>query len=1045
MCSIAASAQTFNDGNFNYSIMTDESYGTYASLGSPTTSLRNSNPSSISIPGYVTYNGQKYRVQISLRALGDYANQLTNVSTIYLGYGVFYISYRAFSNLHKLQRVTIPSSVVYIGSEFLMNCGDNSSSSTLTVDWATLNPGNTTLASDAFASCGATLKKMNLPTLPSVSAAKSISNVTNYFSVNSTPSPTTCYDLSPDNRYFVATKAPTSSSYGELSLVGATGSSFSITSSPYLSSSTGYYFYINSVAEKACYGNTSLQSVSITNPNFTINSNAFAYCTNLTSANLSTSIIDTEAFYGCTNLSTITLNEGVQRIYSKAFEQAAITNLSLPASLLSIGVTAVNKCYNLTNFYVATGNNNYVSLSGALYSKDKTILYKVPANNNHPNTAGNFASELTTIYDYAFSDNRKATNVDIPYGVTKMGTSYGHLFENATSIYSVKIPSSVTSINYSYAFYGCSNLMKILVATYYNYSSVNSYTFQGTPSSMRVYVPSSRNDLTGDANAPFYATNYWKDHNVTYGAYDFVNNNIPYILNTWVDTQYKTAYVVYGTNIKNDSQADYTRRISGALTIPETITYRGTTYEVYAIGGHAFDGASNITSVTLNQIFFGSHGGCQFRNCTSLTQLTFNNKKAAKTPIPNQCFRNTRISTISLPYGISEIGDLAFADNPNLTYIKIPSSIETYYYNKFSYNSVRNCTSLETIIINKDSAPNMGIDDDKYVAPNNSTSGCFYNVPQSCKIYVPVGARTSFYNFKNNGGYYPWRYFNSIEAGASDWQDLTVIKENEDGSFNAKMVYIPNNTIQFFSISDDTYKWDQFSRRYYIKELSDSCFAGATQLGAVRITWSDNIIKKIPDYAFVNCTNLTSFTWPDKPCKLSYIGTGAFANSAIQGVVDLTKCNDTKLDIQDYAFGFTNNVTHFKLPANVDRIGEAAMFELFDAALTDVTCLATDPPTNLGEQVWNSFLQPGQTLHVPKGCYNKYMGAAQWQDFGDMDENALVGDVNCDGSVNAADVTALYNFILNGDETYLSTSDVNNDDAVNAGDVTAVYNIILGN
>lgn len=55
------------------------------------------------------------------------------------------------------------------------------------------------------------------------------------------------------------------------------------------------------------------------------------------------------------------------------------------------------------------------------------------------------------------------------------------------------------------------------------------------------------------------------------------------------------------------------------------------------------------------------------------------------------------------------------------------------------------------------------------------------------------------------------------------------------------------------------------------------------------------------------------------------------------------------------------------------------------------------------------------------------------------------GDVNCDGSVNAADVTALYNYILNGDTTYLATSDVNNDGAVNAGDVTAVYNIILGN
>lgn len=60
-------------------------------------------------------------------------------------------------------------------------------------------------------------------------------------------------------------------------------------------------------------------------------------------------------------------------------------------------------------------------------------------------------------------------------------------------------------------------------------------------------------------------------------------------------------------------------------------------------------------------------------------------------------------------------------------------------------------------------------------------------------------------------------------------------------------------------------------------------------------------------------------------------------------------------------------------------------------------------------------------------------------------QKTQTGDVNVDGSVNAADVTALYNYILNGDTTYFNTSDVNNDNAVNAGDVTAVYNIILGN
>ena len=53
-------------------------------------------------------------------------------------------------------------------------------------------------------------------------------------------------------------------------------------------------------------------------------------------------------------------------------------------------------------------------------------------------------------------------------------------------------------------------------------------------------------------------------------------------------------------------------------------------------------------------------------------------------------------------------------------------------------------------------------------------------------------------------------------------------------------------------------------------------------------------------------------------------------------------------------------------------------------------------------------------------------------------------DVNEDGVVNAADVTAIYNSILNGDVTYRGYSDVNGDGVVNAADVTTIYNKILG-
>lgn len=58
---------------------------------------------------------------------------------------------------------------------------------------------------------------------------------------------------------------------------------------------------------------------------------------------------------------------------------------------------------------------------------------------------------------------------------------------------------------------------------------------------------------------------------------------------------------------------------------------------------------------------------------------------------------------------------------------------------------------------------------------------------------------------------------------------------------------------------------------------------------------------------------------------------------------------------------------------------------------------------------------------------------------------AIPGDVNGDDVCNAADVTALYNWILNNDASALVNGDQNGDGVINAGDVTTVYNYILGN
>lgn len=53
-------------------------------------------------------------------------------------------------------------------------------------------------------------------------------------------------------------------------------------------------------------------------------------------------------------------------------------------------------------------------------------------------------------------------------------------------------------------------------------------------------------------------------------------------------------------------------------------------------------------------------------------------------------------------------------------------------------------------------------------------------------------------------------------------------------------------------------------------------------------------------------------------------------------------------------------------------------------------------------------------------------------------------DVNRDGVVTAADITALYDYLLNNDMTYFDTLDANGDGSITAADITAVYDNLLG-
>ena len=103
--------------------------------------------------------------------------------------------------------------------------------------------------------------------------------------------------------------------------------------------------------------------------------------------------------------------------------------------------------------------------------------------------------------------------------------------------------------------------------------------------------------------------------------------------------------------------------------------------------------------------------------------------------------------------------------------------------------------------------------------------------------------------------------------------------------------------------------------------------------------------------------------------------------------------------------------------------------------------------------VWNAErkLRFNTTSNQERFC--AYLGTGNQQDvvlYKELqEESSKVGDVNGDGSVTIADVTALVNIILGKDNTEPykydhKAADVNGDEGITIADVTALVNIILG-
>ena len=154
---------------------------------------------------------------------------------------------------------------------------------------------------------------------------------------------------------------------------------------------------VTSIGNYAFYGCKALTSIEIPNSVTTIGKGAFIRCEALTSIEIPNSVtsIGKSAFGGCKALTNIEIPNSVTSIGNSAFGICeALTSINIPNSVTEIEDDAFWGCKALTSIEVAEDNENYDSIDGVLYDKEKRTLIQCPGGK---------------------------TNIEIPNSVTSIG------------------------------------------------------------------------------------------------------------------------------------------------------------------------------------------------------------------------------------------------------------------------------------------------------------------------------------------------------------------------------------------------------------------------------------------------------------------------------------------------------------------------------------------------------------------------------------------------------------------------------------------------
>lgn len=549
---------------------------------------------------------------------------------------------------------------------------------------------------------------------------------------------------------------------------------------------------IESIGERAFLGAASLEQIVIPKTVASLGTYAFYNCRKLSDVtwedDSQITTIPTYAFAYCP-FTEITLPSGATGISNYAYAYCSnLTTINVSKTITSLASNAFYGCNNISAINVEEGNPNYASEDGVLFNAGKTLLMTYPIAKTEADGAYTVPPSVETIGNGAFGhakfshvnlnnvkvieanafSNSSITDIDLTK-VTSIGST---AFSGCSRLAEVAWPKAVTTVP-SYAFQNCSSLKKVTLPN--EVTAIGSYAFYSCTSLEEAALPASLRTID---NYAFYNCGMLK------------TLSIPATLTRIGDYAFRSCRGITELALPASCSS------VGAYAFASCGGIEKLTVGTASIAAGTFSGCTALESLTLEDTVT-SIGAAAFSGCARVQEVE------TGANIGDSAFSGcTMLATLTLKDSVQSIGQTAFANCNSLTTVSIPKSVSTIGLRAFN-----TCASLESIQVDPENGSYSNNEGDGVlynkdksiliVYPQNK-AGTVYTAPDSVKTisnyaFESTNSLTDV-TFNKNVGNIGYTLFTGSNTIAR------IYVYNEKAAFGRTTSY-PNQSI-FYGIPD---------------------------------------------------------------------------------------------------------------------------------------------------------------------------------------------------------------------------------------------------